>query len=236
LTDKHDQSFFGKASAITLQSTSKSEPFIFFKCIKKKPDNKWEKPSKGEGKTIKCSIDEIIMILEVLKKKSNSWSSYHSFNDIKTPISFKWEDTQQTRLWINIGSYSKMLSFPQTELLKLLLKHILKEKIEFATKSQFKFNSTTESQSNVELDAQRTDMDIIENSPTSKSDSHNNRKTIINGSIKAETEKALLLILDSGKEIWIPKSIIYSDFKSKTGINQSFLTENWILEKNSITA
>ena len=56
LTDKHSQSFFGQAVGLTIQSSSKSDPFIFLKCIKKKPDNSWEKPSLGEGKAIKCSF------------------------------------------------------------------------------------------------------------------------------------------------------------------------------------
>jgi hypothetical protein len=43
------------------------------KCIKKKNDGIWEKPSKGEDKKIKCSLEEMIMILQVLKRKINSF-------------------------------------------------------------------------------------------------------------------------------------------------------------------
>ncbi len=69
MVNKHSQSFFGQSTGLTLLSSSKTEQIIFIKCIKKKPDGSWEKPSLGEGKTIKCSLDEMVMILEVLRKK-----------------------------------------------------------------------------------------------------------------------------------------------------------------------
>ena len=56
MTDNHSHSFFGQAVGLTIQSSSKSDSFIFFKCIKKKPDSSWEKPSLGEGKTIKKQV------------------------------------------------------------------------------------------------------------------------------------------------------------------------------------
>jgi len=43
-----------------------------------------------------------------------------------------------------MGNYPKMLNFAQAEVLKLLLTHILKEKIEFATSSGF--SQSTKSQ------------------------------------------------------------------------------------------
>ncbi|GAG36178.1 unnamed protein product, partial [marine sediment metagenome] len=133
MVEKHSQSFFGQSTGLTLLSSSKSDPFIFLKCIKKKSDGSWEKPSLGEGKTIKCNLDEIVMILEVFKRTSDSWSSYHNFNDVKTQISFKWENENKKKLLIYIGNYSKMLNFAQIEIFRLLLEHILQEKIEFAT-------------------------------------------------------------------------------------------------------
>ena len=133
MADKHSQSFFGQSTGLTLVSSSKADPHIFLKCIKKKPDGSWEKPSLGEGKTIKCSLDEIVMILEVFNRKQDSWSSYHNFNDVKTQISFKWEDAGKKKLLVYIGKYSKMLNFAQTEIFRMLLEHLIKEKIKFAT-------------------------------------------------------------------------------------------------------
>jgi len=66
LTDTHSQPFFGKNTALFVQTRTKNEPFIFLKCIKIKDDDSWEKPSLGEGKTIKCKSEEIIMMLRVL--------------------------------------------------------------------------------------------------------------------------------------------------------------------------
>ena len=58
--------------------------------------------------------------------------------------------------------------------------------------------------------------------------------THINGAIKGETEKALLITFDTGKEIWIPKSTIHCQYSPKKQFNQSFLIDNWILKRNKI--
>ncbi len=86
MTDKHNYSFFGQKVGVIVQSPSKTEPFIFFRLIKAKNDGLWEKPSKGEGKTIKFSLGEIACILRVLTNKTNTWSSFHSYKDVKTQI------------------------------------------------------------------------------------------------------------------------------------------------------
>jgi len=41
----------------------------------KKRSGIWEKPSIGQGMLLKCNLDEIIMIKEVLKGKFKSWST-----------------------------------------------------------------------------------------------------------------------------------------------------------------
>ena len=125
MTDSHNYSFFGKESAIILQSSSKKEPYIFLRCIKKKDNGSWEKWSKREGKVIKFSIEEIIMILRVLRGTQKSWSTYHRFNDTQTQISFNLQTPEQ--LFVSIDSYRKMLSVAQIEVLRMLLEHILKE-------------------------------------------------------------------------------------------------------------
>ena len=58
----------------------------------------------------------------------------------------------------------------------------------------------------------------------------------LQGSIKAETPKAVLINLASGQELWVPKSKIHSEFKITENLKQSFIIDNWILEKNKITA
>ena len=143
MTDSHNYSFFGKESAIILQSSSKKESYIFLRCIKKKEDGSWEKWSKSEGKVIKFSIEEIIMILRVLQGKQQSWSTYHRFNEKQTQISFNMQNNEQ--LFISIDKYKKMLSIAQIEILKLLLEHILNEKIEFSTNLDLNYKGKSES-------------------------------------------------------------------------------------------
>ncbi|MHA1319672.1 MAG: hypothetical protein ACTSQ1_07610 [Promethearchaeota archaeon] len=234
MVDKHSQSFFGQSTGLTLLSSLKSDSFIFFKCIKKKPDGSWEKPSLGEGKTIKCNLDEIVMILDVLQRNSDSWSSYHNFNDVKTQISFKWEDGAKKKLLIYIGNYSKMLNFSQTEIFRLLLKHILEEKIEFATISKMPPGKAVVS--GPKTNKQRNHNNIATALPVVKESIENsgNEVSQINGVIEGETEKALLIQFNKDKEIWIPKSVIRSNYDSSNDISQNFIIDNWILKKNNI--
>ena len=235
MVDKHSQSFFGQSTGLTLLSSSKSDSFIFFKCIKKKSDGSWEKPSLGEGKTIKCNLDEIIMILDVLQRNSDSWSSFHNFNDIKTQISFKWENEAKEKLLIYIGKYSKMLNFAQTEIFRMLLEHLIQEKIEFATISNF--NATKKPVNKLNGVNEPNQLRNSGDLPTFKeSVEHKENEVIkIDGVIEGETEKALLIQFNNDKEVWIPKSVIRSNYDSVNEIPQNFLIDNWILKKNNIS-
>ena len=234
MVDKHSQSFFGQSTGITLVSSSKTDSFIFFKCIKKKSDGSWEKPSLGEGKTIKCNLDEIVMILDVLKKNKDSWSSYHNFNDVKTQISFKWENDAKQKLLIYIGKYSKMLNYAQTEIFRMLLKHLLKEKIEFATISNISskknpVENPIENSKPIKVGNSKELLSVKESVEHKDTEISN-----INGVIEGETEKALLIQFDNNKEVWIPKSVIRSNYNPINEITQNFMIDNWILKKNNI--
>ncbi len=235
MVNKHSQSFFGQSTGLTLLSSSKTEQFIFIKCIKKKPDGSWEKPSLGEGKTIKCSLDEMVMILEVLKRNQDSWSSFHNFNDKKTQISFKWENGAKQKLLIYIGKYSKMLNFAQTEIFRMLLEHLIQEKIEFATISNF--NATKNPVKSLKEISESNQLSSSGDLPNVKeSVEHKENEVIkINGVIEGETEKALLIQFNNDKEVWIPKSVIRSNYNSVNEIPQNFLIDNWILKKNNIS-
>jgi len=234
MVDRHSQSFFGQSTGLTLVSSSKTEPHVFFKCIKKKPDGSWEKPSMGEGKTIKCNLDEIVMILEVLKRNKDSWSSFHNFKDIKTQISFKWEDNAKQKLLIYIGKYSKMLNFAQTEIFRMLLKHVIEEKIEFAT--VLKLNPKKSPVVGSKEIYQKNKVSVSKELPSVKESVENNDNEVrnINGVIGGETEKALLIQFENNKEIWIPKSVIRSNYNSLNDITQNFVIDNWILKKNNV--
>ncbi|MBD3195422.1 MAG: hypothetical protein GF317_10225 [Candidatus Lokiarchaeota archaeon] len=264
MTKKHVQTFFGQATALTLQSSARTDPFIFLQVIKKKAEGDWEKPSNGEGRTIKCSLTEIVMILEVLKKNRFSWETIHNYKEIITQISFQWDDNYE-KLWIKITNYSKMLDFAQVVIFKMLLEHILCEKIEYATGIPQEFSSNPDKQKKlvknkysnpVKLSSNSKSSDIQKKSPNNndklkivesiensenkntqnKNNIHNNETKTkkINGIIKRETNKALLIEFGQNKEVWIPKSRITSHFNSSSKKNQNFLIESWILKKNKI--
>ena len=253
MTDIHNKSFFGQKVGMILSSRSKTDPFIFFKFLKKKANNEWEKPSKGEGKTIKISIEEMITILNVLHRKLLKWNGFHSFKEEKTAISLNWDEKDEL-LWIRVDEYAKSLKFPQTEFLKLLIEHLIKEKISYATSGNITLNEKKSSDNNSEDFSEFFESEsFFENI----SDSNNNEnkkatieqytnngnnnkrkntpKQIIKARVKKVTDKAILLIFANGKEVWFPKSTIYCDFDPKLNTHeQEFLVENWILEKNLI--
>ncbi|MFX1493737.1 MAG: hypothetical protein ACFFBZ_05605 [Promethearchaeota archaeon] len=234
MVDKHSQSFFGQSTGLTVLSSSRSDPYLYFKCIQKKQNGGWEKPSAGEGKTIKCNIDEIIMILQVLKKKEKAWSSYHNFKDSKTQISFKWDEKNDKKLMIRIGKYSKVLNYSQIELLRLLLKHIIKEKIKYATTSNF---TGYKEESKKNLKSVHENQVITPKSKgitTGNSEVYEGKTSQIVGSIKNSTEKALLINFNNDLEIWIPRSTIKSTYNIEDDSNQTFLIDEWILRKNNL--
>jgi len=183
-----------------------------------------------EGKKIKFSLEEIIMILEVLKEKRDTWSTFHTYKEEKTVIVFKWleeKDKEKDKvLQIKIGNYVKRLNWAQIKILEKLLAHILDEKIIFATsKSSIKpkdIEINKVSSINSELKEKK---EYISDDAVSK----------VSGTVKGETDKALLIEFGSGVETWIPKSRIHST-KHITKEMKTFEIENWILQKNKITA
>ena len=56
----------------------------------------------------------------------------------------------------------------------------------------------------------------------------------VSGSIKKETNKALLIQFENNAEIWIPKSKIHSGFENVKDMTQKFSIDSWILSKNKI--
>jgi hypothetical protein len=215
-----------------IQSSSKSESFIYLTFIKKKENGSWEKLSTGEGKTVKCSLEEMVMILEVLKKNQKSWSTVHNFKQEKTSISVNWEG--ESKIWFNVGEYPKMLTFAQIEILKLLLRHILKEKIEHST--------VPDSSKSIKSIIPKKDFNVKASGPRVEEDGLTIHEEMnlgdnvskFEGEIVGETEKALRLKTIYGDDIWFPKSTIKSQFNAEIVGKQTFLIDTWILEKNSL--
>ena len=237
LADFHTKTFFGQKSSLVISSPTKMVPYIFLSCINRKEDGIWENTSKGEGKTVKLSIEEIICILEVLYRRSANWRGYHVFKDRKTEIYVGWEDESRQVLKIKIGDYEKKIRFPNLNLLTLMFEHILNEKIEFATSGTFE---SKEKEKIVDDDSEysvfaehitaRDGLHIVETTEYGTS-----IETVeINAQIKVESPKALLITLESEDEVWIPKSTVHNEYDLKSKDLQKFVVDKWIIDKHKI--
>lgn len=239
MADFHTKTFYGQKTSLMISSPAKMVPYIFLSCINRRNDGTWERPVKGEGKTVKLSIEEIICILEVLYRRSANWRGYHVFKDRKTEIYAGWEDENRHVLLIKIGDYMKKLRFPNLNFLTLMLEHLLSEKIEFATSGTFE--SKTKEKQDVDDEAEygvfaehitaRDGLHIVE---TTEYDTSIDTVDI-KAKIKVESPKALLITLESGEEYWIPKSTVHSvyDVNNKETL-QKFVIDKWIIEKHKV--
>ncbi len=239
MADFHTKTFYGQKTSVRVTSPSKQVPYIFLSCINRKENGSWERPSEGEGKTVRLSIEEIICILEVLNRRSANWRGYHVFKERKTEIYVGWEDESRQVLQVKIGEYKKKLRFPNINFLTLMLGHILNEKIEHATSGTFEAKTIEKEEVDEEGEygvfsehiTARDGLHIVETTEFSAS-----RDPIeIEAKIKVESPKALLITLDSGDEFWIPKSTIHSDYDVKEKKkSQKFIVDKWIIEKHVI--
>lgn len=241
MVESHSKTFFGQNTGIIVSSFSSSDPFTFIHCFKKKPNGTWEKPSSKEGKSIKFSLEEIVLILRVLNRQTLNWHSQHKYKDTTTSISFNWEDEEAEVLWINIGNYSKRLTLAQTEIFRLLLSHFLQEKIIYSTLPK-KITRKYKPQSHLSQEVEKIkevehhlseEYEFNLNEPSNGNDLKSDMSDI-DGSIVGETEKAFLIKFNK-VEAWIPKSAIKNNFIPQDNISQSFIIDNWILKKLNLT-
>jgi hypothetical protein len=235
MTDTHSKSFFGQKTGIIVNSPAKNVPYIFLRCLNRKEDGTWEKPSQSEGKTVRLSLEEIICIQEVLDKRSQNWRGYHVFKDEKTEIYVGWESEAREALRFKIGNYSKKLRFPNTTFLTKLLEHILDEKIEFATSGTLEAKDRKEKIKDAEYSVfsehitARNGLQVVETTEYELS----KERVEINAKIKVESVKALLIVLDTGNEFWVPKSTVHSQYEVNNKNNfQNLLVDKWIIDKN----
>ncbi len=99
------------------------------------------------------------------------------------------------------------MDYAQSEIFRLLLKHLLKEKIEFPTIAE-KINNKSKS---IQVEPINLNTDAVKQENGSKSGD----VITIKGTVKAETPKALLIEFKPGLEDWIPKSMIKSQYSSQ---------------------
>lgn len=237
MADFHTKTFYGQKTSLIISSPSRAVPYIFLSCITKDEDGVWENISKGEGKTVRMSIEEIICILEVLNRRSANWRGYHVFKARKTEIYVGWEDTSRQVLQIKIGIYKKKLRFPNLTFITLMLDHILNEKIQFATSGTYdiKDKSKMDESNEYRLFSERiTASDGLHIIETTE---HGVPVDIIEikAKIKVDSPKALLIILDSGEEFFIPKNTVHSEYDvNEKDHYQKFNVDKWIIEKHQM--
>ncbi|MHA1727173.1 MAG: hypothetical protein ACTSWY_00395 [Promethearchaeota archaeon] len=234
--NNHNLSFFGQKTGMIFSTKSRNEMFLYIRCLKKKKSGDWE--NFNESKTVKLSLIEIISIADILNKKRKIWSTFHSFNNIKTPISLAWDEYDSDLLWINIDDYSRPLNYPENELLRRLINHIIDEKIKFATVWKEK-ELPKEMGGNSSL---KNDIQNKNNFPTNKIKNQDHKKnynqsesTTLQGKIKIEREKAVLVVLENGQEIWFPRSTIMNSYESQSKNFQKFNVKNWVLKKRNLS-
>ena len=130
MVDIHDYSFFGQSTGLIVKSRKVTDAFIFLTCVRKKQDGSWEKTSQKEGKTIKISLEEMVSFLAVFEKKFPTWKGFHRFKGEDTPIELMSRDNLNSPFILKVGSYIKPLTYAQAEIFRMLLQHMIAEKIE----------------------------------------------------------------------------------------------------------
>ena len=171
------------------------------------------------------------MILQVLSRQALNWKSYHLYKEKKTSVSFSWEDEETKYLWINIADYSKVLNYAQVEIFRLLLIHLIEEKVVYSTtyiKNKFK-DKTNEKQIENYGFEENKNLIYEEKNKLLKNISR------IRAILTNETEKAILLQFEANKTYWIPKSSIHNQYLPRKNFHQYFLIDNWVLKKNKIS-
>ncbi len=246
MVEYHNKVFFGSKVGMFFDSSSWTNQFFFLKFIKKRSDGTWEKPSLKEGKSIKFSLEEMTHILRVLSKETSNWKTFHKFEDIQTPISFEWDKNNQDQFHVNGGDYHKMLNYAEITVFKALLEHVFEEKITRSTVNS-KSNGVKKLVS-AETQAQKPELTVSEEIqgklllesknafPKVEKVNLENETATVEGICEGKTDKALLILFDSGKQIWIPKSTIRSEFDQESSNMQQFTIDTWVLKKNEVFA
>ena len=68
MVEYHNKSFFGSLTGMFFDSSSWTNQNFYLKFIKKKNDGTWEKPSEGEGKSIKFSLVDTVFKNDTMQR------------------------------------------------------------------------------------------------------------------------------------------------------------------------
>ena len=210
MSDIHLKEFYGQSADLVVESKSKYDQFVYFHLLNKNFN-------RNNKVIIKYSLEEIALILLLLRKDLFTWRSYPE-EDVE--ISFEWEDKNSNILWIHAANYSKALSLGQIVVLKLLITHLLDEKVIFATSKKIVVSGDSS--------------EVLINQDKYLEFSEVDKINKVEGRIINQTDKAILINFIDNLDIWVPKSTIHSYFNPNKSSLQSFLIENWILKKNNL--
>ena len=130
MVDAHDYSFFGQNTGLIVRSRKMTDAYIFLTCVRKKQDGNWEKTSQKEGKTIKISLEEMVSFLAVFNKYFPSWKGFHRFRGEDTAIELISRENLKAPFLLKVGPYIKPFTYAQAEIFRMLLQHMINEKIE----------------------------------------------------------------------------------------------------------
>jgi 3'-phosphoadenosine 5'-phosphosulfate sulfotransferase len=72
----------------------------------------------------------MISLKEIFKKCPSSWKSVHKYKEEMTSIEFESRENQSLPYLLKIGIYPKPFTFAQGEIFRMLLEHLITEKIE----------------------------------------------------------------------------------------------------------
>ncbi len=250
MVEYHNRAFFGSKVGMFFDSSSWTNPFFFLKFIRKRNNGTWEKISLKEAKSIKFSLEEMVLILRVLEKEVLSWKTVHIFEENQTHISFEWDKSNNERFHVNGGDYHKMLNYSEVVVFKALLEHVFEEKIANSTVNSK--NGSFKKPAGEKSNAIKTDLFVTEeingiSEPKSQITSQtpflqvekvnlDDETAKVGGICEGKTEKALLILFESGKQIWIPKSTIRSEYDPESSATQQFTIDTWVLKKNEVFA
>jgi len=227
--------------------------------LKKKQDGGWEKPSNKEGLVVKIGLEEIAAINEVLGKGAKEFKTVHAYKEKKTPINVSWGADKGEKktdiVWFNVGGYKIYLTHYQIQVCYDLFNHCYEEKIAQSTVSdqQPKISEgkaeelaheevvepTLNEDEPVPSDTDLADLGL-DSAPDTEllHDSSDNvhdepaleDTAVIKAAINGSTDKAIKVSYN-GKDVWLPKSKIHSQFDANKKEAQSFIIEKWLLKK-----
>ena len=187
----------------------------------------------SEGKIVRLTIEEIIQVIDVFSNKT-SWNTVHKYKEKSTRIAINWDKDNQG-YWINVGPYSRIIKFPQSEFLRRLLKHLMLEKIEFATSGEVQEKPPTiilESSNEISRVEEIKEVAEQKEKPIVKKEQKD--MAMVSARVKKHTDKALLLVFENGLEAWVPRSTIHNECDENESENvQHFLIDTWLLKKKT---